>query len=438
MGTNTVNEDMNPILEEVVGNLDSFIENINCLRETYDFSKGMLNQQLQSASKNYESFIAPFRSSNENGNCLLEVPLEKIKEFKKLFKKKCRAEKAFLLIPPSYIVTLVSLYDTFLAGYVRCIYSLKESLILESNISFSFRDIAEYGSIKEVKKNVIDNTIDKLFRDSHTEQIDWIEKAIDVKTLKQFAGWSSFVELTERRNLFVHSDGMVSSQYLKECKKCNYDTGGIEVGSKLLADDSYFENSYKLLYEMSVMMTQILLNKLYIGVYTNDTGVRDKILIGNVYELISEKLYDVAIAVSMFARDGKNFKHNNKDRTYIELNLAQAYKWSGQNDKCLAILRDLDTSAMNLDLKIPKKVLEEKYDEVYIMMQSLGACSDILTKEAYREWPIFKEIRNQEKFKDVFEIIFSEHLLLQNTSTSVESSLGCKDEISSGEVELFS
>lgn len=438
MGTNTVNEDMNPILEEVVGNLDSFIENINCLRETYDFSKGILNQQLLSASKNYESFIAPFNSSEENGKILLDVPLEKIKEFKKLFKKKCRAEKAFQLIPPSYIVTLVSLYDTFLAGYVRCIYSLKESLILESNISFSFRDIAEYSSIKEVKKNVIDDTIDKLFRESHTEQIAWIEKAIDVKTLKQFAGWSSFVELTERRNLFVHSDGMVSSQYLQECKKCNYDTGGIEVGSKLLADDSYFEKSYKLLYEMSVMMTQILLNKLYMGVYTSDTGVRDKILIGNVYELISEKLYDVAINISMFARDGKNFKHNNKDKTYIELNLAQAYKWSGQNDKCLSILGDLDTSAMNLDLMIPKKVLEEKYDEVYTMMQSLGSCSDILTKEAYREWPIFKEIRNQEKFKNVFEMIFSEHLLLQNTSASVDSSLGCKDEISSGEVELFS
>ena len=119
MGINTVNEDMNPILEEVVGNLDSFIENINCLRETYDFSKGMLNQQLLSASKNYESFIAPFNSSEENGKILLDVTLEKIKEFKKLFKKKCRAEKAFQLIPPSYIVTLVSLYDTFLAGYVR-------------------------------------------------------------------------------------------------------------------------------------------------------------------------------------------------------------------------------------------------------------------------------------------------------------------------------
>lgn len=436
MGANTLNGDMNPILEEVVSNLNNFIENINCLRETYDFNKGMLSQQLLSATKSYETFIASFSSFDEKGNFQLDVPTEKIKEYKKLYKRKIRAKKAFQLIPPSYIVTLVSLYDTFLAGFVRCIYSLKESLILESNISFSFRDIAEYSSIKEVKKNVIGNTIDKLFRDSHTEQIDWIEKAIGVKTLKHFSGWASFVELTERRNLFVHSDGMVSSQYLKECKKCNYNTDGIEVGSKLFADDSYFEDSYKLLYEMSIMMTQILLNKLYIGVYTNDTGVRDKILIGNIYELISDKLYDVAINVSMFARNEKNFKRNNKDRTYIELNLAQAYKWSGQNDKCLAVLRDLDTSAMNLDLQIPKKVLEENYDEVYPMMQSLGSSSDILTKEAYREWPIFKDIRKQEKFKNVFEMVFAEKLLLQNVPTSMESSIKCKDEISSGEVEL--
>lgn len=436
MGVSTTNEEeMNPFLEEVVGNLNNFIENINCLRETYDFNKGMLNQQLQTATKNYESFISPFCSSDENGISQIVLPIQKVKEFNKIFKRKCRAEKTFQLIPPSYIVTLVSLYDTFLAGFVRCIYSLKENLILESNITFNYRDIAEYGSIKEVKKNVIDNTIDKLFRDSHTEQIDWIEKAIGINSLKQFAGWASFVELTERRNLFVHSDGVVSSQYLKECKKCKYKTDGIQVGSKRLADDHYFENSYKLLYEMAVMMTQILLNKLYIGVFTTDTGVRDKILIGNVYELISEKLYDVAINVSMFARDSKSFKHNNKDKAYIELNLAQAYKWSGRNDKCLAVLRDLDTSAMSNDFQIPKKVLEENYEEVYSMMQTLGSGSMILTKEAYREWPIFKEIRKQDKFKEVFETIFAEKMQLQNLTTPIESSIECKNEISSSEVE---
>lgn len=114
--------------------------------------------------------------------------------------------------------------------------------------------------------------------------------------------------------------------------------------------------------------------------------------------------------------------------------MAQAYKWSGQNEKCLSVLRMLDTSAMNLDLQIPKFVLEDKYDEVCSMMKTLGSRSDILTKEAYREWPIFKEIRKQDKFKEAFEFIFEEQLLLPNVATSVETALACTDEISTGEI----
>ena len=66
---------------------------------------------------------------------------------------------------------------------------------------------------------MIDNTIDKLLRESHTEQINWLEKALCVDTLKKFDGWADYIELTERRNLFVHSNGVVDSQYLTECKK---------------------------------------------------------------------------------------------------------------------------------------------------------------------------------------------------------------------------
>lgn len=69
------------------------------------------------------------------------------------------------------------------------------------------------------------------------------------------------------------------------------------------------------------------------------------------------------------------------------------------------------------------------------MMESLGTRSDILTKEAYREWPIFKEIRKQNKFKEVFLSIFEEPLSLQNIATSVEVQQTCNDEISTGEIE---
>ena len=75
---------------------------------------------------------------------------------------------------------------------------------------------------------------------------------------------------------------------------------------------------------------------------------------------------------------------------------------------------------MNIDLQIPKKVLEEEYDEVYSMMKDLGKGSKILTKEAYREWPIFMEIRKQKEFEDTFELVFGEKLVMQKSADATD------------------
>ena len=91
----------NQFIQEISDNLNLFIENINCLRETFGYSEGMLNQQKQNADKTYADFIAPYK--NESGNGSLAIPNEKLRTFKKIEKKKNRAEKAFLLIPPMYL-----------------------------------------------------------------------------------------------------------------------------------------------------------------------------------------------------------------------------------------------------------------------------------------------------------------------------------------------
>ena len=211
--------DIDPKLSEVVINLDNFIENLNCLRESFIYSEVMLRQQKISALNNYNKFVNSYLVQDENGNKSSAIPNEKLREFHKLRKKKNRTEKASELIPPTYIISLVSLFDSFLAGLVRCVYNLKQELLLESQQSFTYREIVRYDTTREVKKLIIDNTIDKLFRDSHKEQIQWFEKAFEVNTLRKFAGWGDFIELTERRNLFVHADGIVSGQYIEECKK---------------------------------------------------------------------------------------------------------------------------------------------------------------------------------------------------------------------------
>lgn len=414
MGTEIKKEDQNPYLEIVAKNLNNFIENICCLRETFGYSEGTLFQQQKDADLKYNSFMEQYKTKAEDGTVDYKIPTDKLREQRKLEKRKQRAEKAFELIPPTYIVSLVSIFDSFYAGLVRSIYTMDPDRLKESNMEFHYRDLMEYDTIKEVKVKVIDTTIEDLLRKSHVDQFTGLQNLLKLDTLTQFDGWPDFVELTERRNLFVHSDGVVSSQYISECKKHGSDIGDTEKGSRLVANKEYFDASFKLLYKMSIMLTQILLNKLYVNKYSEDTGERDQLLITNVYDLISEKMYDVAIDISIFAQT-KVFKHTAIDNSYIILNLAQAYKWSGDNEKCLSLLKEIDTTTWNNDLLIPKLTLEENYAEVYKKMKVVGSSSSIVSKNSYREWPIFRKIRLEEQFQAAFKEIFGEDLIENHT-----------------------
>ena len=412
-----IKEKLDPNLQAVKDNLDSYIDNLRCLRETANYSDVMLRRQKTDVDKLYNDFIATYCTDVKDE---FDIPSEKLREYKQLERKKKRAAKAIDLIPPIYIVSLVSHFDNFLAGLIRCIYSLKPKLLLDSNKSFTYRDVDPLDDLKDVKKLVIDDTIDTLFRDSHSKHFNWLESSLDINTLTKFNQWPSFIELTERRNLFVHSDGIVSPQYIKICKDNGYNVQGIQIGSKLCSDDIYFQSSCNLLCGMAIMLTFIVINKLYCQKDNKDRQEeRDIILINVVFDLICDKLYDVAILVSEFALSSQ-FKRNSRNKLYIELNLAQSYKWNGEKDKCSKILSKLDTGIMMNDFVIPKLVLEEKYDEVYAKMKSLGQESEILSKDHYRDWPIFQKIRKEEAFKKTFKEVFGEPLDLETTTIKLK------------------
>ena len=93
---------------------------------------------------------------------------------------------------------------------------------------------------------------------------------------------------------------------------------------------------------------------------------------------------------------------------YLVLNRAQAYKWNGDEKKCQEMLAEEDFSACSSELKCPKYALEDNLDKVCEMMRSCGKNSEILKPEQYLTWPIFKGVRDKDKFRDTFKSIFGE------------------------------
>ena len=92
------------------------------------------------------------------------------------------------------------------------------------------------------------------------------------------------------------------------------------------------------------------------------------------------------------------------------VNRAQAYKWLGKGDKCEAIMKGEDWSASQDSFKLADAVLRDDVEASVETMKRIGVTHDVVTKESYRGWPLFREIRKQELFRKTYETIFGEPL----------------------------
>ena len=98
------------------------------------------------------------------------------------------------------------------------IYEVNPKLLQESNSQISYKDLFTYNDIGAIRDKIIQDKVETILRKSHDEQIDDLQKISGVKNLKGVRFWKEFVEITQRRNLFVHCKGCVSEQYIKECQ----------------------------------------------------------------------------------------------------------------------------------------------------------------------------------------------------------------------------
>lgn len=398
---------MNSITDKKVEHLDSitkeYITAICCIKDSFSDINTVLSQKKNNANKSLDSFVSNLKLTNKDDfiNKLKSKP-SYVRRYKSLNKDIERSEQALRILPQSLFISIVSQFDVLIAQLIKFIYLYSENKLIESDCQISFREVIQIGDIEKIKEKFINDKIDSTLRDSHSSQIKALSKLIGNVPLEDVDFWSDFIEMTQRRNLFVHSKGVVSSQYITECQK-NGKTNVPLIGTVLSVDEEYFSHAFYVFFCMGVMLSQVI-SRVLLGEQL--LGEIDCVLNNVIYETICEEKYDIAIKLSEFATE-KSTKHINKlDEKYFILNYAQAYKWKGNFEKCKDILGKYDFSETKEDVLVAKYALEDDLENVINSMKAIGNKSDIMTEEAYATWEIFKEMRTHEEFKDTFEHIF--------------------------------
>lgn len=342
------------------------------------------------------------KETNVDGDTIVMMKLEDLPKYDGLQKNLAISGIANKVVPESLFVSMISQYDAFLGRLLKAIFLSKPELLNSSEKNLTFSQIMEIGGIEDARDFIMEKEIDAVIRDSHSEQFNYLEKKLGIQLRKDLTIWSDFIEITERRNLFVHCDGYISRQYLQNCKSAGIDISKISLGDRISVPHDYFIKTYKVLYELAVKLTHTVWRKLKI----NDLENADAHLNNTCYGLIETKQFDLTDNLLHFACGQK--KHSNDaNKNVFVINRALSKYLQDKKKEAKKLIDEKDWSASSDNFRLASFALTENDEAVFALMRKIGNNNEV-KKDEYKMWPLFYALRKKESFREVFKEIFKE------------------------------
>ena len=135
----------------------------------------------------------------------------------KTFKKS--APKQGPILRRGALVSLLGCFETLVAHLIRKFYKKFPEAFPSSSKSLTLEDLKEIGSIEDAELHLIDAEIDSILRGNISSQIEYFVKPIKVqlKYLNEFH--DKLIEISQRRNILVHNDGVINKHYISKTPK---------------------------------------------------------------------------------------------------------------------------------------------------------------------------------------------------------------------------
>ncbi len=390
--------------------ISKFVAEIESLSRATNMTMSTVLDAMKKHSEEFLKFIDKRgikTSEKEDGKSFIIKPND-VYSFKIHMKDVSTATLAFKNVPRIFFCSLVHQYDAYLGNILRECFRVRPETMHVSQKHMTFSDLLKYQSIEAAQEFLIEKEVESIIRESHAVQFDWMEKRFDLTLRKDLPAWPQFIELTERRNLFVHCDGIVSSQYLDMCKQHGFvHKKNLKVGDQLTVSTEYFKQAIDCIIEIGVKLGHVLWRKLE----PKELEKADNALHLITYEFLSDEWYSLTKILLHFAEETLIKKSSDNIRRMNLINLAIAYKFTGDTDKACKLLDTQDWSACEDKFKLAVAVLHDRKDETIRIMKRIGKDGSV-RRQDYSSWPLFKEFRTTKEFLGTYKELFGEEFIL--------------------------
>lgn len=305
------------------------------------------------------------------------------------------------ILETSLFISLFSAFDKYIGDLVLALYSLEPKLYKNIGREVPLSEILSYDSIEELREVVLHKESETIRRKSYAEQFSEFEGRFGLK-LTQFESWSKFIEMSQRRNLFTHCDGVVSKQYLDVCKTVNFDFDSApDIGDQLEIGNEYLFESCRIVSEVAVMLGHTLWRK------TSPSNIEaaDSSLNSLIFDFLHMEDWKKSISLSKFAQKLPKISTDKMERMFC-VNYAIALNAIDKHSAAKNVLDKKDWTATTYDFRLAHAVVYKNYEEAGSLMQRIGKTGELVTEMAYHDWPLFKEFRERPEFFENYEAVF--------------------------------
>ncbi len=386
----------------------SFVEHMDGLDELVPFTFVFLKIAINGRQRKYNDLLQEFGEEHEKGIFTVNTADANIR-IDRAQQKLLKTRKGGFLIEQNLLVAFVSQYDAFLYSFMSKLYELNQERLRINERQFTYKEVIGYETIDKFRDAVIEKEVENLLRESHYEQLVSLEKKFDVKLTENIPELKIFLEATERRNIFVHNGGKVSQSYINNCKKYGIDCDTLSIGESLNIDRNYLEQAYQSLFTIGIKLSQVLWRHLY-KKDKNELLEADDCFNEIAFESIVNEKYKMAINLLEFAKAYiKNSDSTNYD--YRCINLAQAYKWNGDNTKCLQLLNETDWNNRSDIIRMAVESLKDNFVEVVDIYMDRVFKKDDMGGEIYKTFPVFKKLASNKDFLKKYKKLYKREFL---------------------------
>lgn len=409
-------------IEKIVENYLLALRNI---AQTVNIVMPHLAKWQRDEIKKHEKRLAHFIPEVTKNGAQHRIAIESARDFAEISTtlrtlEELHNNKALPVLARSLFMQIFSEFDAFMGALLKTIYLKNQDLLKGISREITLRELFEYGTIDDVKIAMLDKEIETFRRDSYVEQFSNLEKKFQI-TLKKFDEYPEFIELSQRRNIFTHNDGVVSEQYLSVCEREGWKFDKRPAtGETLHVGLDYFGRALRVMSKVAFMLSHTL----WLKVFPREHEELHNSINNRIYQCLEHKRWRLAGELGIFALSEPIKKGVSEINLRIRtINIAIGLKFAEQEDEAKRLLNSLDWTASYRDFKLAIYILEDNYEKAVALMLSIGKSGEVLQQSSYYTWPLFHKFRERPEFYSTYERIYGEPYATQvptdGKSTSV-------------------